>query len=366
MRKRALFVVPEASAGASLQALWAPLSDEWELEVVATAAEALSCLGASPVDVIVSDMHLIGMGGRQLLAEVRRRAPRVIRIASSACAHRGLILSALEVAHQFIPAPFTAEVVRAMLVRTGSSEAPLMEESLRTVIAGIRTLPSLPQLYQELVVSMEAPTASAADATRIISQDMAMVTKLLQVVNSAFFGLRRTIASPAHAVALLGIDTVKSLVLSVQVFAQFDGRVDMPIPLESLWRHSLAVGRSARDIAKSRDIGSIGVEGAFMAGLLHDVGQLVLVANFPGQYGEVLEYARNQRVPVCAAEKALFNSTHQDVGAYLLGLWGLSDAIVEAVAYHHDPEAHLREGGSPLAAVHEADALEEAADAMAL
>ena len=102
-----------------------------------------------------------------------------------------------------------------------------------------------------------------------------------------------------------------------------------------------------------------------MAGLLHDVGQLVLVANFPGQYGDVLEYARNQRVPVYVAEKAIFNATHQDVGAYLLGLWGLTDAIVEAVVYHHDPGAHLHEGGSPLAAVHEADVPEEAAGATA-
>lgn len=108
-----------------------------------------------------------------------------------------------------------------------------------------------------------------------------MVSKLLQVVNSSFFGLRRTISSPAHAIALLGIDAVKSLALSVQVFAQFEGAKRLPIPLEAMWKHGLMTGTSARDIAKSQDIGSIGVEGAFMAGLLHDVGLLVLATNFP-------------------------------------------------------------------------------------
>ncbi|TKB32851.1 MAG: HDOD domain-containing protein [Nitrospira sp.] len=218
-KKRMLFVIAELEALASLQSLliplsveWdTPLSNEWDMEFVANEEEALAILAQSSVDVILSDIHLTGMGGLQLLAEVKRRAPQVIRIASSRCAHRATIVSALEVAHQFIPMPCTAEVLKATIARAGALGARLTSESLRTVIAGIRTLPSLPHLYQELVAAMGSSTASADVATRIISQDMAMVSKLLQVVNSTFFGLRRTISSPAHAVALLGIDAVKSL-----------------------------------------------------------------------------------------------------------------------------------------------------------
>ncbi|MEK7236776.1 MAG: response regulator [Nitrospirota bacterium] len=362
MKKRVLFVIAEPEARTSLQAMLAPLSDEWEMEFVAKEEEALAVLAHSTVDVILSGIHLTGMGGLQLLAEVKRRAPRVIRIATSSCAHHATIVSALEVAHQFIPMPFTAEVLKATIARAGALGARLTNESLRTLIAGIRTLPSLPHLYQELVAAMGSSTASADVATRIISQDMAMVSKLLQVVNSSFFGLRRTIASPAHAVALLGIDSVKALVLSVQVFAQFEGVKRPPIPLETLWKHGLITGTSARDIAKSQDIGSIGVEGAFMAGLLHDIGLLVLVTNFPEQYGEVLANLGNDRVSVCDAERAVFKASHEDVGAYLLGLWGVSDAIVEAVAFHHHPRERCQEGFTLLAAVHVANALEEAAD----
>lgn len=188
-----------------------------------------------------------------------------------------------------------------------------------------------------------------------------MVSKLLQVVNSAFFGLRRTISSPAHAVALLGIDSVKSLVLSVQVFSQFEGLKRSPIPLETLWKHGLITGTSARDIAKSQGVGSIGVEGAFMAGLLHDIGLLVLATNYPNQYGDVLRNLRNDRVSVCDGERAVFKASHEDVGAYLLGLWGVSDAIVEAVAFHHNPGGRWHEGFSALAAVHVANALDEEA-----
>lgn len=362
MKKRVLFVLDEPSAVASLQTMLVPLSDEWEMEFVVKAEEALAILAQSTVDVILSGIHLTGMGGLQLLAEVKSRAPRVIRIASSSCAHRATIVSALEVAHQFIPMPFTAEVLKATIARAGALGARLTDESLRTLIAGIRTLPSLPQLYQELVAAMGSATASADVATRIISQDMAMVSKLLQVVNSAFFGLRRTISSPAHAIALLGVDTVKSLVLSVQVFAQFENIKQPPIPLETLWKHGVITGTSARDIAKSQDVGTIGVEGAFMAGLLHDIGLLVLATNFPEQYREVLTNLRNDRVAVCDAERAVFKASHEDVGAYLLGLWGVSDAIVEAVAFHHRPGERGQEGFSSLAAVHVANALEEAGD----
>ena len=337
MGKRMLFVMEDPSELSSLKTMLAPLSGEWELSFVAKAEEALAILDQSPVDVILSGIHLTGMGGLQLLAEVKRRAPHVTRIASSGCAHRVTIVSALEVAHQFIPTPFTAEVLKATIARASALGARLADDSLRSLIAGIRTLPSLSHLYQELVAAMGSATASADVANRIISQDMAMVSKLLQVVNSAFFGLRRTISSPAHAIALLGIDSVKSLVLSVQVFSQFEGAKRSPLPLESLWHHGLITGTSARDIAKSQDIGSIGVEGAFMAGLLHDIGLLVLATNFPDEYDEVLTGVRDHRLSVCDVERTVFKASHEDVGAYLLGLWGLSDAIVEAVAFHHHP-----------------------------
>lgn len=361
-KKRILFVLAEPTALASVQTMLIPLSDEWEMEFVAKEEEALATLAQSPVDVIVSGIHLTGMGGLELLAKVKSRAPRVIRIASSSCAHRATIVSALEVAHQFIPMPFTAEVLKTTIARAGSLGARLADESLRTVIAGIRTLPSLPQLYQELVAAMGSSTSSADVATRIISQDMAMVSKLLQVVNSAFFGLRRTISSPSHAIALLGIDSVKSLVLAVQVFAQFEGAKRPPIPLDALWKHGLVTGTAARDIAKSQDIGTLGAEGTFMAGLLHDIGLLVLSTNFPEQYGEVFANVRNHRLSVCDAERVVFKASHEDVGAYLLGLWGLSDAIVEAAAFHHHPTERFQEGFSVLAAVHVANALEEAND----
>ncbi|MCX5723830.1 MAG: response regulator [Nitrospirae bacterium] len=365
MKKRVLFVLAEPSDLASLRTMLAPLSDEWEMEFVLKEEEALAVLAQSTIDVILSEIHLTGMGGLQLLTEVKSRAPRVIRIASSSCAHRATIVSALEVAHQFIPMPFTPEVLKVTIARAGALGARLTNESLRSLIAGIRTLPSLPQLYQELVAAMGSSNASVEAATRIISQDMAMVSKLLQVVNSAFFGLRRTISSPAHAIALLGIDSVKSLVLAVQVFSQFEQAKRSPISLEVLWKHGLTTGTSARDIAKSQDIGSIGVEGAFMAGLLHDIGLLVLATNYSEQYGEVVTMLKNERLSTCDAERAVFKASHEDVGAYLLGLWGVSDAIVEAVAFHHAPGERCQEGFSTLAAVHVANSLEEASDSLA-
>jgi DNA-binding NtrC family response regulator len=137
MKKRVLFVLAEPAALASLQSMLAPLSDEWEMEFVGKEDEALAILAESTVDVILSGIHLTGMGGLELLAEVKCRAPRVIRIASSGCAHRATIVSALEVAHRFIPMPFTADVLKATIARAGALGARLTNESLRTLIAGI-------------------------------------------------------------------------------------------------------------------------------------------------------------------------------------------------------------------------------------
>lgn len=215
-----------------MQAMLASLSDEWEMEFVTKEEEVLAVYEQSPVDVILSDIHLTGMGGIQLLAEIKRRTPHVIRIASSSCAHRATIIAALDVAHQFVPVPCSAEILRVTIARAGALGTRLTNESLRTLIAGIRTLPSLPQLYQELVAAMASPTASADAATRIISQDMAMVSKLLQVVNSSFFGLRRTISSPSHAIGLLGIDAVKSLVFPSRSSPSLKGASDR----RSHWR----------------------------------------------------------------------------------------------------------------------------------
>jgi putative nucleotidyltransferase with HDIG domain len=190
-----------------------------------------------------------------------------------------------------------------------------------------------------------------------MSRDISMTAKLLQLVNSAFFGLRRHVSSPGEAVKLLGLDTMKALVLSVQIFSHFDHQQKGAFSLDVLWQHSLATSTCAKRIAQEQQSDKHVVDHAFMAGLLHDVGKLVLAANLPELYSAALVQAQTQGTTMWEAERALLGTTHAEVGAYLLGLWGLPDPIVEALAFHHCPSACPDQRFSPLTAVHIANAL---------
>jgi len=196
---------------------------------------------------------------------------------------------------------------------------------------------------------------SPARLAKIVSQDMAMTLKVLQMVNSAFFGVPCEVSSPQQAVSLLGIENVKSL-LSVGIFAR------LPEPsvdgLSFLWTHSLQTSAFARLIARVQNAGPAMEEQAFTAGLLHDVGQLVLISVCHDQYQQVLDGARKRERSILELEQEVFGCTHAEVGAYLLGLWGLPAPIVEAVAWHHMPSRAGSSAFSPVIAVHAADVLD--------
>lgn len=357
--KSLLFVDDDPVATEVVRGILADMQNEWSTQCVATAEEALQELSRSACDLIVSDIHLVGTGGIQLLTEVKSRYPQTIRIACSGCAHPNTIVQSLEVAHQYLPKPLTQSTLKATLARAHDLRNRVANAGLQQLVANIRTLPSIPTVYQELVAAMQSPQANMETASGIIAKDMAMLSKVLQVVNSAYFGLRRTISSPGHALALLGLDRVKALVLTVKVFEQCEQTGNLPISLEQLWRHGLTTAVNARAIAKSAGAGSLAVENAFMAGLLHDVGLLVLNTNFPDRYREVFRLIQEDTRPMLEAECEVFGATHADVGAYLLGIWGLHEVIVEAVAFHHEPPVSHQDNAHVLAAVHVANIVDE-------
>ena len=185
---------------------------------------------------------------------------------------------------------------------------------------------------------------------------MAMTAKILKLVNSAFFCLPCEISSASHAVQLLGLDTLRTLVLTAHVFEQFQSRLLGADDVRQISDHSLAVSNSARKIALFEHADQHIQNESFTAGLLHDAGKLILASALGEQYGKVLEYREQADVGLYAAERELLGCSHAQVAAYLLGLWGLPSTIIEAVAWHHDPAGSLSVKFSPLAAVHVASA----------
>ncbi len=206
---------------------------------------------------------------------------------------------------------------------------------------------------------LRSPDASSREIGEIIGKDPAMTAKILQLVNSAFFGLGQRVSDSGEAATLIGLDTLKELILSFGIFSQFDQTTikDGRFSIESMLHHSLAVGRLARRIAEAEGANREMSNDCFLAGMLHDIGILILEQDFPEECAKVRALTADQEMDPVLAEREIFSTTHGAVGAYLLGIWALADPVVEAVAFHHQPELSKCSKFCPLAAVHAADFL---------
>jgi HD-like signal output (HDOD) protein len=355
--KRILFVDDEPKILEALKRMLRPMRETWEMEFADGAEAALMDLHERPFDVVVTDMRMPGMDGAKLLSEVRDAFPQVVRIVLSGHSDQELIMSSVGQAHQYLSKPCDPELLKQTIGRACALRDLLSNQALTLLVSQMQTLPSLPSLYMELMHELESDEPSTKRIASIISKDPGMTAKILQMVNSAFFGLRRHVSSPADAVSLLGIDIVKSLALSIQIFSQFTSIRIPGLSLDEMWEHNMAVAVLAKQIAKAEEQSKQVIEDSFTAGLLHECGKLVLAARLPKEYGGMLELMKVTGLKVMEAERIVFGATHPEVGAYLLGLWGLPDTIVEAVAFHQNPAQSPSEVFSPLTAVAVADYL---------
>lgn len=355
-----LFVDDEPNILAGLRRLLFPMRHEWKMNFAPSGAEALAILMHQRVDVVISDMKMPGMDGAQLLQQVSQQYPRVVRIILSGYAEKDLILRAISVAHQFMAKPCNIEQLKAAVNRASALHDLLGSESLCQLVSRMMVVPSLPSLYQELIAELQTPEPSIKKVSDIVQKDIGMTAKILQIINSAFFGLQRSIASTHEAVLLLGIETISALALGIGVFAQLHSH-QAQLAMEQLWNHSLKVAELAQLVAMSEEPNCAAQ--AFTAGLLHDIGQSLLATNFPEEYATMLRDLEHTNTSLAEAESLIFGAPNALVGAYLLGLWGIPYPVVEAVAYHHNPEQYPSNSFTALTAVHVANSLVTNAEA---
>jgi putative nucleotidyltransferase with HDIG domain len=355
--KTLLFVDDEPRILQGLQRQFRGMRHEWEMHFCDSGAAALAFMEEKPVEVIVSDSMMPVIDGAQLLTEVARCHPDTTRLVLSGHADRESVLRLVGPAHQYISKPCGTEELHAAIARAFALRDLLSNAQLKSLVAGVRSLPVLPELHQQLSVELTREEPSMERVGEIISQDVGMMTKMLQLVNSAFFGLPEPAATPTDAVLFLGLTTVRALVLSLQIFSKFDTRAIRNFSPENLAHHCHETAVVAKKIAQMQKCENKMGEQCFLAGMLHDVGQLILASEMPERYGPILRAARESRQPLWELEMREFGATHAEIGAYLLGLWGLPNPVVEAVALHHRPAECASRGFSPAIAVHAADAL---------
>jgi HD-like signal output (HDOD) protein len=355
MKKRVLFVDNEASILDVLRYMLKNMLPEWEKSFAKSEREALDLMGGEAFDVVICDADAPGPDVVELLSKVKKEFPHVVHIGFSTDYDQKAINRLIGSTNQFLLKPDDLSQIRDTIIRAFSLRSILSEERLKNVISKIKTLPSLPELYYQVVSELQSPYPSLEKVGNIINQDMAMNAKLLQIVNSAFFGLRHHVSNPIQAASLLGIDILRSLVLVMHIFTEQNNLSVDKFTLKTLWTHSLSVAVISQDIALQEDVEKKSTDDAFIGGLLHDLGKLVLMANMTQLYGQVLLTAREQNLPLSVVEKDKLGASHAEVGAYLLGLWCFSESLIQACAFHHEPNLCRDQSFGPLTTVHVAN-----------
>ncbi len=357
-KHRLLFVDDEALVLQGLSRAFRPMRHVWDVDFATSGSMALHMMAATKYDAIVTDICMPEVNGLELLDLVKQQHPGVIRIVLSGQADEEKSARAAGATHQYLMKPCESQQLQQTIKHALARRDGVDNVELRTLVARLDRLPSLPTLYKDIIAHLQHPEASLRTIGKIIAKDMAMTAKLLQLVNSPFFGLSRKVANPAHACQLLGLATVKALVLTTKIFAEFESLQVQRIDLKVLWRHSLSVGSRARRMADSLRCSRSLAEEAFTAGLLHDIGKLIVSTNLPVEYEEVASLIAEGDLAPHQAEKEVFNTTHAEVGAYLADLWGLPHAISEGIANHHFPDRGEHGNLTPATLVHVADYLD--------
>ncbi|MCP3974412.1 MAG: HDOD domain-containing protein [bacterium] len=348
-----LFVDDEEKVLSGLRRMLRPMRQEWDMHFALSAEAALELLDCIVPEVIVSDVRIPGTDGIELLDIIRKRYPGMVRIILSGHSDQVATLRATGVAHQYLAKPCESATLQTAIERSVALRRELGDPDLAAAIAGTKTLPPAPQAYKELTRELAKEDPSLHVVAQIVSKDPALAAKILQLVNSAFFALRREVTSIDQAVALLGMTTVAGLTLTVGLFDTRQPDPKVAAVLDEIRERSLAAASVAKSVAIAEGGSAADGDAAFLSGILHDCGKLVVALNWPEAFIQVENTATT-----LVSERSRYGIDHCHAGAYLLGVWGLPDEIVEAVAYHHHPtEGASGDSFGPTGALHVALAM---------
>lgn len=357
MKISVLFVDDEMKVLMGLRRMLHSTRDKWECTFANSGREALKFLSMSKFDVVVSDMRMPNMDGAELLGKVKELHPNTIRIVLSGQCDRVSSYDVVNSSHQFLSKPCEKNVVISTINRALALRNLLSSNELQSLVTGLRHVPCLPENYLELESELNSDYSSVSKIADIISKDIGLTAKLLQMSNSAYFGIGRKVSSTKEAVKRIGTDTIRALVLSHGIFQQLKADDEAQKDFEKMSQHGIDCGFLVKKIVFAEGLSSFDADSAFTAGLLHDVGSLVLMHNQPEEYAKAKLMAKEKKMPMWEAELKVFGTSHDVIGAYLAELWGMPTGVIEAIAFHHHPlECHQQEFNT-LTAVHVAEGL---------
>lgn len=328
---------------------------EWDMECVSSGEEALERIEEKTFDAVVANLHLNGISGVELFSIIRVKHPEIARIFISEDGDMRQLIEILGTAHQLLLKPVDPYLLQDTLVRVMSVRNFLKDANLEKLVRQIHALPSQPWAHLALMEAIA--TSSLEEIAAIIEKKPTVTARVLQSVNSPFFGVTEPVKTIRQAIRLIGVDILQALVMALEIFSKFPLTGHLQNELDTIFLHSSEVANYARIIALEFTGDEQIASDSYLGGLIHDVGKLVTLTQFNKTYFKIKDYAKRSGISFARAEQEILGADHAKTGAYLLGVWGLPEILVETAAYHHLPGEYYCKGFSPVVAVHIADAV---------
>ncbi|MGF1485059.1 MAG: HDOD domain-containing protein [Opitutales bacterium] len=271
-----------------------------------------------------------------VLGEVSHRWPHTLRLACATTTEMRRLRDLTGWVNQILFKPLDANRFVRRIELAAQLKPLLTDPSVFAIIAGSKSLPSFLDSYGQLLEALDSPEADLLDIGEAIEQDVGLSSTVLSLANSAFFGGGTEVTGAAHAISKLGLSAVRAVVMAYPALSLLDKSPHLQKQRKTFWKHSRKVAEVARFLARTEGFGHEVVGYAYSAGLLHDVGKLILASNFGKQYDAYLDYAAAQDVPLHTVERSSMGTDHAAIGAFMLGVWGVPQPIVEGIWKHHE------------------------------
>jgi putative nucleotidyltransferase with HDIG domain len=328
------------------------LGPDFQIRTVSGGVEALDLLAKEPFDIIVSDLSMPQMPGGEFLTIVERLYPETMRVVISGIGDELAVARCLMYGHRYFQKPLQLKEIADLIRRISRHGKVLRSERVKKIVGRSDVLPTPPETYLRLTELLQDTDSPLDEVAGVIESDPGLTARLLQVVNSVAFGYGGKLTTVEEAVQIAGVEVVRSLLLALQARHFAEKRLKNKQLLTTFWQHSIETGARCRTLARAERLSLTEQEICFTAGLLHDIGKLVLAASEEKIYAELIAASVRDSVPVFDRELDVYGATHADIGAYLLGLWGLPDTIIHPVERHHNLGTDLGKGFTPVVCVH--------------
>jgi HD-like signal output (HDOD) protein len=340
-----------ADVGQALGTGWMPTS-------VRTEPEAVAQLKRYSFNALLVDFNLGSPDASGLLDLAMAERPETVRFLLAYEADLALVAAKVQGPHHVLPKPLELDSIKSRIEEGVADQSANGTPRENEAVAGQPAGARIPAVYSEVLKAMDSPEVTSGQVGEIIGRDETLTAEVLRLAGSSYLGLPRNLTQPAQAVESLGMEAVKALVMARRFLAEHSHLQCGYLSLDDLWQHSTRVAQIARDLVLFETKDRALAAEAFAAGLVHDLGMVVLVTNFDDLYGRVHSLAQKQPVALWDIEKEMFGANHGEIGGCLVGMWNLPGSIVEATALHHEPPAGEQQQLTPLAAVHIANVLE--------